>query len=380
MAANLATSSSSSFSAGANSGFSSSSTAGEAPGVDADGQPQVLGHFFQRLAAGLQIEAVAGVGQAFGAGVAGQIENLRGRYGIAEEQRRHFRQLVRLVEDDRVAGRQQLGHAFVAQHDVGEEQVVIDDDQVGRHRLAPRLHDEAVLVVRAILAEAVFTGRRGVVPHRRVFRNFQTFGLVTALRHLGKHRDAAGVCGILAGQEAAVGQRAFEVVGADVIGAPLQQGDLDRRLEGIAHHRQILVEQLVLQGLGAGGDDHLAARLQRRHQIGESLARAGPRLGDENRTAVDGGGDALGHVELLVAHAITADRLRQRAIGGEEFREGGQEETPEKLGPILADGPSINDSGGPRVRAGASNFPQVQGGGQMIGIVGGGLDFSGQAD
>ncbi len=223
MAANLATSSSSSFQRRGKFGLFQQLTAGEAPGVDADGQPQILGDFFQRLAAGLQIEAVAGVGQAFRAGIAGQIEDLRGRYGIAEEQRRHFRQLVRLVEDHRVAGRQQLGHAFVAQHHVGEEQVVIDDDQVGRHRLAPRLHDEAVLVVRAILAEAVFAGRRGVVPHRRVFRDFQAFGLVAALRHLGEDRDAAGVGRILAGQETAVGQRAFEMVGADVIGAPLEQ-------------------------------------------------------------------------------------------------------------------------------------------------------------
>ena len=47
--------------------------------VDADGQPQVLGDFFQRLAAGLQVEAVAGVGQAFRAGIAGQIAGVVGR-------------------------------------------------------------------------------------------------------------------------------------------------------------------------------------------------------------------------------------------------------------------------------------------------------------
>jgi hypothetical protein len=46
---------------------------------------------------------------------------------------------------------------------------------------------------------------------------------------------------------------------------------------------------------------------------------------------------------LLPAHAIAADRLRQRAVGREDFREGGQEETPEKVGRILADGLSIND-------------------------------------
>jgi hypothetical protein len=138
-----------------------------------------------------------------------------------------------------------------------------------------------------------------VVPDRRVFRDFQAFGLVAALRDLGEDRDAPGVGGILAGQEAAVGERTFEMVGADVIGAALEQRDFGRRLKRIADHRQVLVEQLVLQGLGAGRDDHLAARAQRRHQVGKGLARAGPRLGDEHRTAVDRGSNALGHIDLL---------------------------------------------------------------------------------
>jgi hypothetical protein len=34
------------------------------------------------------------------------------------------------------AGRQQFGHALVAQHHVGEEEVMIDHHQIGRHRLA----------------------------------------------------------------------------------------------------------------------------------------------------------------------------------------------------------------------------------------------------
>jgi len=37
---------------------------------------------------------------------------------------------MRLVEDDRVRRRQQLGHAGVAQHYIGEEQMVIHHDDV----------------------------------------------------------------------------------------------------------------------------------------------------------------------------------------------------------------------------------------------------------
>jgi len=130
---------------------------------------------------------------------------------------------------------------------------------------------------------------------------------------------------------------------ADVIGPPLQQRNPGRRLQRLADHWQVLVEQLVLQGLGTGRDDHLAARTQRRHQVGEGLARAGAGLGDKNRTAVDGGGDAFGHLDLLLAYAIAVDGLGQRPVGRKDFRKGGQGRGPGKTGRILADGAPYND-------------------------------------
>ena len=62
----------------------------------------------------------------------------------AEERDAGLGELVRLVEHRHLDARQQLGDAGVAQRHVGEEQVVVDDHQVGRHRLAPRLHHMAV--------------------------------------------------------------------------------------------------------------------------------------------------------------------------------------------------------------------------------------------
>ena len=72
------------------------------------------------------------------------------RHLLAEEQRRRVGQLVRLVEDHRVAGRQQLGEALVAQHHVGEEEMMVDDDDVGVERRLARLQHEAVAVMRAV--------------------------------------------------------------------------------------------------------------------------------------------------------------------------------------------------------------------------------------
>ena len=69
---------------------------------------------------------------------------------------------------------------------------------------------------------------------------------------------------------------------ADVIGAALQQRHGHRHFQRIAHRRNVAAEQLVLQRLGAGGDDHLAAGEQGRHQISKGLARARTRLCNYN--------------------------------------------------------------------------------------------------
>ena len=42
---------------------------------------------------------------------------------------------MRLIEDDRVGGGQQFGHAFVPQHDVRKKQVMIHDHHFGGQRL-----------------------------------------------------------------------------------------------------------------------------------------------------------------------------------------------------------------------------------------------------
>ena len=118
--------------------------------------------------------------------------------------------------------------------------------------------------------------------------------------------------------ELAAGQRAVEMMRADVVGAPLQQGDGRRHAECVAHRRQVAVEQLVLQGLGAGGDDHLAAGQQRGREVGEGLAGAGAGFGDQQAVGCDGRLHFARHGDLLFAQAVAGNGLRERAVGGEK--------------------------------------------------------------
>ena len=71
-------------------------------------------------------------------------------------------------------------------------------------------------------------------------------------------------------------------------------------------------EQLVLQRLGAGRDDDLAAGEQRRHEVGEGLAGAGAGFGEQGRALGDRLRDRLGHRQLLGAKAISR-QARARA-------------------------------------------------------------------
>ena len=103
-----------------------------------------------------------------------------------------------------LAGRQQLGHAGVAQRHVGEEQVMIDDDDVGLLRLLARLHHEAVLVIRAFLAEAVVARGRDHRPDRRRSPARRELGLVAGARDLRERDDLLQVRRVLARRQAAV--------------------------------------------------------------------------------------------------------------------------------------------------------------------------------
>ena len=84
-----------------------------------------------------------------------------------------------------------------------------------------------------------------------------------------------------AGSRRALAER-LEAVQAEVVAAPLHVGGGERDAERLAQHRQVLEEDLLLQVLGAGRDEHALAAEDRRHEIGERLAGAGARFGEQH--------------------------------------------------------------------------------------------------
>ena len=245
-----------------------------------------------------------------------------GRERVAEKQARRLGQLVRFVEDQRIARRQQLGDALVAQHDVGEEEVMVDHHHVGGERVAPRAHHEAVAVIRAALPEAVVARRRGLRPDRRVFGHVGEIGAVAGGAESGEALDPVQLRRLFPCSGPAFGNRATQAIEADVIRPPLQQRGASPRSQRLAHRGQIAVEELVLQRLGAGRDDDLAAGEERRDEVGEGLAGAGSCFGDQHAGRLDRLGDGVRHLHLAAALAIAGDRRGERPLRREQRLKG----------------------------------------------------------
>ena len=99
----------------------------------------------------------------------------------AEVLRRDVLELVRLVDDRVAAGGNHLAVRVLPHRGVGAEQVMVDDDHVGLGGALAHPRDEAVVVARALGAEAGLRGRRHVVPERQVFRQVLELGAVAGL-------------------------------------------------------------------------------------------------------------------------------------------------------------------------------------------------------
>ena len=110
---------------------------------------------------------------------------------------------------------------------------------------------------------------------------------------------------------------------AEVVGAALHVADAQ-----VAEERfekgHVAEEELVLQGLGAGGDDDALAGAQGGQQVGEGFAGAGAGFDDEVAPLGEGALDGLGHFQLAGAVLVGQRRAGEDAAGREELVQGGE--------------------------------------------------------
>ena len=197
--------------------------------------------------------------------------------------------------------------------------MVVDDHDVRRQGLAPRQMHVAFAKAGALRTQAVLTGGSDQRYHRRAFvqpRQLRQVARARAMRptlDLGQNPCHARLTGrhILA--------RQFHAVQAQIARPALQKRHAHRQAQGLRQPREIARKQLVLQGLGGGGQQHPLAAQKCRDQIGKSLAHPRACLHDQRPARFDGVRHGHGHLRLAFARLEMRFGPRQHAAGGKHL-------------------------------------------------------------
>ncbi len=219
---------------------------------------------------------------------------------------------MRLVEDHGVV----LGQHTSAGGDVREVERVVDDHEVGgggplARMLGEARGDEGAAPPGATVGPDRELGPEGFGRLEHELGTVAGLGRVEPILHRLPGAGVAAVCE----QERL---EALQLPAAEVVRATLQHLDTDVPPDRSRRDRDVLREQLLLERLGRGGNDHAPPGLERRNEIGEALADAGACLGDEMLAGLEGLLDAGCERGLLAPRLVPGKRMRERPAGAED--------------------------------------------------------------
>jgi hypothetical protein len=245
------------------------------------------------------------------------------RHLKAEVLRGDLVQVVCLVEDGQIVRRHQ-GDADVTepllQRQVGEVEVVVDDDDLRGLCASARDRHPAALEVCAMPARALLRRGAQLAPHWGVVGHLGQLCPVAGRRFLPPARHGVTLA-VVEGRQQPLRHEPVRAQVAEVVGAALHHLDVEVDAERSLDERQVLADDLVLQVLRARRDDHLQTRGNRGEQVGERFADTGPGLGDELAAALQRRFDATRDLELLGARFVTVEPGCERAVGGKQLVE-----------------------------------------------------------
>ena len=230
--------------------------------------------------------------------------------------------MVRLVDHEVVV----LGQEPTPHLGVGEEQGVIDNDQVGRLRLGAGAVDVAILPG-AVDPDAVERVAGDGVPPDLLAPIEAELGTVAALGGMEPGQELElehELFGILAGLDEVPAPAAQ----GDVIGPALQQAGLEVPGQPLPEPGKVLAHQLLLERVGVGRDDHALAvpdgARERRHQVGEALPRPGPGLDHERSAPGLDLGHGEQHLHLRLPVLVAGQLAGERPLRAEQTRQRGR--------------------------------------------------------
>ncbi len=234
----------------------------------------------------------------------------------------HVFDLVRFVEHHGGVFGNDAAEIVVLHRQVGEEQVMIDDDDVALMRAAVHFGQEAALELLALLAGAQIAARVQLLPGGAGFGQRLDLGAIAGGGGLLPFADDLKVGDFFQAAQNRLAIGVVDLLPAGEVGAALHVADLQRPVEMLLQERNVFVEELLLQVLGSGGDHHAFAGEQGRDQIGERFAGAGARVDQQMLFLGQRGLDGFGHLELSGTKLVARVPSRKHSVPGKELPRG----------------------------------------------------------
>ena len=253
------------------------------------------------------------------------------RDGCTEVRRGGILEMVPLVDDEPPI-RGQHGRVVPVLRDpthgqIGEQEVMVDDDDVRFRRCATSLEDKALVEMRALHARAQIALGRNFIPHFRARRRRQVGerSIRRSVRPCPQGRQFSRHAVVKQLRRAARGL--FQAGQTQIVAPSLEQREAHPLIAKCSREkRQILADELFLQVDRVRGDDGpfpvRRRPAQRRHEVPERLADTGARLQQPDAAVVVDSRDGRRHVAL--ARAIFVARMLQRdsSAGSKVVRDG----------------------------------------------------------
>lgn len=259
-------------------------------------------------------------------GVAGKLFEAVVGDGAAEVVAGGVFDFMGFVEDNGLIVGEDGGEIVLADGEIGEEEMVIDDDDVCFVGALVHFGEEAGIELGAFLAGAgiaagVEAGPEvGIVGEEVKFGAVAGFGEVHPVFDLGKPFDF--VEGFEA-REGRLGGEEIDFVAAEKIVAALHESDVEFGGEMFFEEGDVFVEELLLEGFGGGGNDDALAGADGGDEIAEGFAGASAGFDDGVAAFGEGVFDDFGHFDLGAAVFVAGVGFGEGAAGAEDGGDGG---------------------------------------------------------
>jgi len=180
------------------------------------------------------------------------------------------------VEDHRSVIRQTLTELIPAYVEIREEQVVVDDHDVGCVRSGTHACNETRLVFRTLLPDTHVATSVYPIPKRKIFRKIDEFASISGLSFVRPPANGVELIHLIKAVENGLMLGLVNTIQASIVSAALHIRRRELLWQDLLQERNVLFHQLFLQILGAGRDDDPLFFFQccrdRRDKIRECLA------------------------------------------------------------------------------------------------------------